>query len=110
MKRVLATLLALTLMVTVAASAALAEGSAAPTFTAGVQFNMDMDQVMNLVNLPNPEIDRERTSGAVEFWELDYEHVNGGDGINVKSFVTIEIDIEEVVKLLEQLINDRKGE
>ena len=79
MKKVLATLLALTLMVTVAASAALAEGSAAPTFTAGVQFNMDMDQVMNLVNLPNPEIDRERTSGAVEFWELDYEHVNGGD-------------------------------
>ena len=74
MKRVLATLLALTLMVTVAASAALAEGSAAPTFTAGVQFNMDMDQVMNLVNLPNPEIDMERTSGAVEFWERNMKN------------------------------------
>ena len=103
MKKVLATLLALTLMVTVAASAALAEGSAAPTFTAGVQFNMDMDQVMNLVNLPNPEIDRERTSGAVEFWELDYEHVNGGDGINGdmkfsfvgNSLVAIHYDLEE---------------
>ena len=103
MKKVLATLLALTLMVTVAASAALAEGSAAPTFTAGVQFNMDMDQVMNLVNLPNPEIDRERTRGAVEFWELDYEHVNGGDGINGdmkfsfvgNSLVAIRYDLEE---------------
>ena len=103
MKRVLATLLALTLMVTVAASAALAEGSAAPTFTAGVQFNMDMDQVMNLVNLPNPEIDRERTRGDVELWELDYEHVNGGDGFNGdlkfsfvgNSLVAIRYDLEE---------------
>ena len=103
MKKVLATLLALTLMMTVAATAALAEESAAPTFTAGVQFNMDMDQVMQLVNLPNPEIDREKTRGTVEFWELEYEHVFSGDGINgdVKfifvgnSLVAIHYDLEE---------------
>ena len=103
MKKVLATLLALTLMVTVAAGAALAEKSAAPTFTAGVQFNMDMDQVMQLMNLPNPEIEKELTRGAVDFWQLDYEHVNGDDGINGdmkfsfvgNSLVAIHYDMEE---------------
>jgi len=81
MKKVLATLLALTLMVTVAASAALAEDTAEPTFTCGVQFNMDMEQVMQLVNQPNPEIEKEKTRGTVEFWELEYDHIVGDDGV-----------------------------
>ena len=103
MKKMIATLLALTLMVTVAATAALAEETSAPTFTNGVQFNMDMDQVMQLMNLPNPEIDRERTRGSVEFWELEYENVNGGDGIDAdlkfsfvgNSLVAIHYDLDE---------------
>ena len=82
MKKLIETLLVLSLVLTVAMSAALAESSGSPTFMNGVQFNMDMDQVMQLVNLPNPEIDRERTRGGTEFWELEYEHVTTDDGFN----------------------------
>lgn len=103
MKKALATLLALTLVMTVAATAALAEESAPLAFTNGVQFNMDMDQVMQLVNQPNPEIDKERTRGSVEFWELEYEHIIGGDGLNAdikfifvgNSLVAIHYDMED---------------
>ena len=103
MKKALATLLALTLVMTVAATAALAEESAPLAFTNGVQFNMDMDQVIQLVNQPNPEIDKERTRGSVEFWELEYEHIIGGDGLNAdikfifvgNSLVAIHYDMED---------------
>ena len=50
------------------------------------------------------------SAGILRVIETKFAMEDGGDGITVKSFVTIEIDIEEVVKLLEQLINDRKGE
>ena len=103
MKKVLATLMALALMVTVAATAALAEEPAAPTFTSGVQFNMDMDQVMQLVNLPNPEIENERTRGPVMFEELEYENIASDDGLtgDVKfsfignSLIAIHYDLRE---------------
>ena len=78
MKKLIAILAALTLMLT--AFAALAEENT-PTFTNGIQFNMDMDQVMELLNLPNPEIEKERTRGTTDFWELEYENVRGEDGI-----------------------------
>ena len=78
MKKTLAILAALVMVF--AAVAALAEETEARTFVAGVQFNMDMDQVMELVNLPNPEIDREKTRGTTEFWELEYENVRSDDG------------------------------
>ena len=78
MKKTLAILAALVMVF--AAVAALAEETEARTFVAGVQFNMDMDQVMELVNLPNPEIDREKTRGTTEFYELEYENVRSDDG------------------------------
>ena len=79
MKKTLAILAVLVMVFTVSA-AALAEETTGPVFSMGVQFNMDMDQVMQLVNLPNPEIDREETRGPVEFYELEYEKVTTGEG------------------------------
>jgi hypothetical protein len=102
MKKMIAALLTLALVFAVAMTA-LAEEPATWKFMNGIEFNMDMDQVMQLMNLPNPEIDRERTRSAVEFWELEYDHVNGGDGINGdmkfcfvdNSLVAIHYDLEE---------------
>ena len=83
MKKTLAILAVLVMVFTVSA-AALAEETTGPVFSMGVQFNMDMDQVMQLlkqlVNMPNPEIDREETRGPVEFYELEYEKVTTGEG------------------------------
>ena len=79
MKKALAILVSLVMIFTVAA-VALAEETTGPVFSMGVQFNMDMDQVMQLVNLPNPEIDNERTRGPVDFAELEYEKVRTDDG------------------------------
>lgn len=78
MKKMIAILGALVMLFT-AATAALAENAGAPTITGGVQFNMDMDQVMQTLNLPHPEMDRD-FRGTTEFYELEYEHVTGGDG------------------------------
>ena len=81
MKKILAVLAAL--VMAFAATAALAEEPAKMTFSGGVEFNMDMDQVMELMkamNLPDPEIDREKTHGSVEFWELEYENITSYDG------------------------------
>ncbi len=77
MKKTIAILAALVLAI--AAAAALAE-TAAPEFTNGVQFNMDMDQVIQLINQPGYEIDSEKTRGTAEFWELEYENVNDPAG------------------------------
>ena len=80
MKKILATLTAL-VMVFALGAAALAEAPAAPALAGGVQFNMDMEQVMELVNLPNPEIDREKTRGKTEFYELEYENYTDPQGV-----------------------------
>ena len=80
MKKKIGTLLALSLVLAVAMTAALAEDSATPILIDCVEFNMDMDQVMQLVNRSNPEIDSEQTRGGVEFMELEYEHVSDPDG------------------------------
>ena len=79
MKKALAILACLVMVFTVTA-AALAEETTAPLLVSGVQFNMNMDQVMQLVNLPNPEIDMERTRGSVAFKELEYENIQTYDG------------------------------
>ena len=50
------------------------------------------------------------SAGILCVIETKFTMESDGDGITVKSFVTAEIDIEEVVKLLEQLIKDRKSE
>ena len=78
MKKMIAILAAM-MMVFCAVSASVAEESA-PTFDKGVQFNMDMDQVMQLMNLPNPEIEEEHTRGTTSFWELEYEHATDHNG------------------------------
>lgn len=81
MKKTLAILAALVMVF--AATVVMAEDSGKVTFAGNVQFNMDMDQVMELLkelNLTNPEIGKEKTRGPVEFWELEYENVATGDG------------------------------
>lgn len=81
MKKTLAIVAAL--VMAFAATAAFAEEPAKMTFSGGIEFNMDMDQVMGILkdmNLPNPEIDREKTRGSVEFWELEYENIDSYDG------------------------------
>ena len=100
MKKLIATLLALTLALTLG-TAAIAEETA-PTFMKGVQFNMDMDQVMQMIDLPNPEIENERDNFAVPFAELEYEHVSDYDFTADLSFkfvgnclVAIHIDLAE---------------
>lgn len=101
MKKVLAILTAAVMMFAVGA-AALAEENV-PTFINGVQFNMDMDQVMGLVNLPNPEIEQELTRGTTEFYELEYEHVTTDDGFRAdlkfsfvgNSLIAIHYDMAE---------------
>ena len=74
MKKLTATLLALVLALTLTVAAAAEETD--PSFQSGIRFNMDMEQVMEMVNLPNPEIDNESTRGAVTFAELEYENVS----------------------------------
>ena len=82
MKKTLAILAALVMII--AATAALAEEPATMTFSGGVEFNMNMEQVQELLskleNMPKPEIDKERTRGTVEFWELEYDHVTSDLG------------------------------
>ena len=105
MKKMLTILVAL-MMVCAVAATALAETAAEPTFAYSVRFNMDMDQVMQLVNLPNPEKEKEKTHGAVEFWELEYEHVTDEKGFNAdikylfvgNSLVAIRFDLADGTK------------
>ena len=80
MKKLIYTLLVLTLILTVGATAALAEEAAPRSFISGVQFNMDMEQVTAAIEVPNYKIEKEITRGNVEFWELEYEDVKGEDG------------------------------
>ena len=78
MKKLIATLLALVLAVSM--TAALAEETAGQTFKNDIRFNMDMDQVIQLVNRPNYEIEEEKTRGTTNFWELEYENVTDDNG------------------------------
>ena len=101
MKKIAAIMSAL-IMVFALAAAAPAEQANVPSFTGGVQFNMDMDQVMQLVRLPNPEIDKENR-GTTEFYELEYEDVTGADGFTAdvkytfvgNSLIAISFDMAE---------------
>ena len=79
MKKALAILTGLVMVFAVAA-AAVAEEPAGPEFSMSIKFNMDMNQVKELVNLPNPEVDTDKTRGSVTFDELEYENVKTGEG------------------------------
>lgn len=103
MKKLISTLLVLTLILTVGATAALAEETAPRSFISGVQFNMDMEQVTAAIEVPNYKIEKEITRGNVEFWELEYEDVKGEDGFTAdlkflfvgNGLVAIHYDMEE---------------
>lgn len=77
MKKLIAALLALSLVFALTTTA-LAE-EAAPAFTNGVQFNMDLPQVRELVSLPGGESEADYR-GPLEFWELEYEHARDDNG------------------------------
>ena len=77
MKKTIAILAALVMVIGLAAAAVAEE---APTFSKGIQFNMDMDQVIQLMDEPRYEIDNERTRGPVEFYELEYENIRSQEG------------------------------
>ena len=101
MKRLITTLLALVL--TLAATVSLAEESASPTFIGGVSFSMNIDQVMECLNLPNPEIEKEHTRGNIDFLELEYENITSEDGYTAdlkfsfvdSGLVAIHLDMED---------------
>jgi len=82
MKKVLAIVAAL--VMAIGATAAFAEEPAKMTFSGGVEYNMDMDQVRELLQaiegMPTPEIDKDLALGGIEFWELEYENIKSYDG------------------------------
>ncbi len=67
--------------------------------------------VKRVASMTDHELDSEEivtvSAGILRVIETKFAMDDGGDGIIVKSFVTVEIDIEEVVKLLQQLIASR---
>ena len=75
MKKLIATLMALAMILALAMTAALAEEPAARTFRSGVEFGMDMEQVMERENQPTHDIDSRKMRGPVEFDELEYEKI-----------------------------------
>ena len=106
MKRMTAVLIALTLVFTIVMVSTLAEEPAAPTFRNGIQFNMDMDQVITLENRPRYEIESEKNRGTTEFYELEYENVPGDEGMTAdlkflfvgNSLVAIHYDFKDNVR------------
>ena len=74
MKKIIAILSALVMVFAVAAFA-FAE-TAAPALPGGVAFDMDMDQVMQIVNRKNYKIDNEDDRGTPGFWEIEYEDLS----------------------------------
>ena len=72
MKKIIAILTALVLVLAVA-SVSLAEAAVTPKLPGGVEFNIDMEQVMEIVNRRNYEIDNEDDYGTPGFWQLEYE-------------------------------------
>ena len=79
MKKLIASLVALSLVFAVAMTAALAEESASPVLINGVEFNMDMEQVIEKMGQNGYEKDVD-LRGGTEFWELEYEHYVAEDG------------------------------
>ena len=83
MKKLIATLVALMMVLGVAACA-LAEEETKPTIVGNVQFDMDMDQVMqqveSLLTTTKKEIEGPKMRGITEFYELEYEDVVDADG------------------------------
>lgn len=83
MKKLIATLVALMMVLGVAACA-LAEEETKPTIVGNVQFDMDMDQVMqqveSLLTTTKKEIEGPKMRGTTEFYELEYEDVVDADG------------------------------
>lgn len=81
MKKLIATLMALTLALTLGLSAALAESSDW-SFTYGIKYNDDMPTVMEKFPWDKYEIENEHTKGAVTFSELEYKRVTDeGNGL-----------------------------
>ncbi|MBO7407029.1 MAG: hypothetical protein J6V14_05305, partial [Clostridia bacterium] len=78
MKKLLAALMALVMLMAIAASAE----ENAFTFHNGVQFRMNMDQI-KAVETGRYEYDNEHTHGPVDFAELEYEHTKV-DGIRAE--------------------------
>ena len=78
MKKLLAALMALVMLMVIAASAE----ENAFTFHNGVQFRMNMDQI-KAVETGRYEYDNEHTHGPVDFAELEYEHTKV-DGIRAE--------------------------
>lgn len=82
MKKLIATLVALMMVLGVAACA-LAEEETKQTLVGNVQFDMDMDQVMqqveSLLTTTKKEIET-NMRGTTEFYELEYEDVVDADG------------------------------
>ena len=76
MKKTMAILAALVMVF--AAVAALAEEPAAPVFAGGVQFDMDMEQVMEIVNLPNHEFEDVATGDG---YIVDVKYLFVGNGL-----------------------------
>ncbi len=83
MKKMIAALLTLSLVFAVAMTA-LAEEPVKWTFMNGIEFDMDMDQVMELAALPNPEIESQKMRGPTEFYELEYDKVTDAEGLTAE--------------------------
>ena len=84
MKKLIATLMAL-VMVFAAASFSLAEEETGkPVFAGNVEFDMDMEQVEELVDaiatFTKKEIEGPKMRGTTEFYELEYEDVTDEQG------------------------------
>ena len=84
MKKLIATLVALMMLLGVAACA-LAEEETKQTIVGNVQFDMDMDQVMqqveSLLTTTKKEIEGPKMRGTTEFYELEYEDVVDADDV-----------------------------
>jgi len=74
MKKLIATLMVLALIIAVAATA-VADEAPAFTFRNGVTFGMTPDEVAATETVGMPEVDIEHTHGPVTFKELEYEDV-----------------------------------
>ena len=101
MKKIFAAFTILVMIFT--AAAAFAQEADVPTFTYGVQFHMDIDQVMKLVPMTQYEIESEETQGGVMFRNIEYEKETDISGLIAQikylfvrnSLVAIRLDIED---------------
>ena len=75
MKKLIAILLILSVTFALAVTAAHADEATSWVFRNGIEFNMDMDQVIEKENRPGYEIDNWDMRGPFEFSELEYENV-----------------------------------